>query len=181
LSLQELLAKHRSAIVEDWFQVLVDSYPAETGRFLRQRQDRFANPVGATLGEETERIFDFLAAGETDSPEVREALDRILRIRAVQSFSPAQALGFLLELKRVVRRRLGREAAQAGLAEELAALEDRADRLLLAGADVYCACREQVQELKVNEMRKLYSKVLERSGVFAPQPGPETQAEPDLK
>jgi hypothetical protein len=38
-----------------------------------------------------------------------------------------------------------------------------------------------VQQLKVNEMTRLYSKVLERSGVFTPQPGPEPQAEPDLK
>jgi hypothetical protein len=167
--------------MEEWFQALVDSYPSETGRFLRQRRDRFANPVGATMGEETEAIFQRLMEGEADTPEVRESLDRILRIRAVQSFSPAQALAFIPELKGVVRRRLAKAKAGEGLAEELLAFDRLVDQLLLAAVDLYCACREQVQQLKVNEMTRLYSKVLERSGVFTPQPGPEPQAEPDLK
>ncbi len=177
LSFRELLTKHRSAILEDWLQALLETYPPETARFLRQNKDNFANPVGATVKAETEHIFDELLASDPKSQKLTKFLDRIIRIRAVQDFTPDNALGFIFELKHTVRRRLGKELEQQGLRDDLLRYEDMVDRLMLLGFAIYMSCREQIYDLKAKEMKNLYAKVLERSGIFAVIP---EQEEPDL-
>ena len=177
MSFQELLTKHKSAILEDWIQTVLDTYPPETARFLRQNKDAFGNPVGATIKAETEHIFDELLAGEPQGQELNKFLDRIIRIRAVQDFTPDQALGFIFELKHAVRNRLGKDVEKQGLGDDLLRYESMVDKLMLLGFDIYMSCREQIYDLKAKEMKNLYAKVLERSGVFAVIP---EQEEPDL-
>jgi hypothetical protein len=177
VSFQELLIKHKSAILEDWLQAILETYPPETARFLRQSKDQFANPVGATVKAETEHIFDELLAGDPKTQELGKFLDRIIRIRAVQDFTPDEALGFIFDLKRAVRKRLGKDIKEQGLREDLLRYEEKVDKLMLLAFSIYMACREQIYELKASEMRNLYAKVLERSGVFAVIP---EQKEPDL-
>ena len=178
VSFQELLIKHKAAILGDWLQAVLDTYPPETARFLRQSKDRFANPVGATIKSETEHIFDELVQGKPQSQELNKFLDRIIRIRAVQDFTPAHALGFIFQLKTAVRKRLGGEVDKQGLGEDLARFEDMVDQLMLAGFDIYMSCREQIYDLKAKEMRNLYAKVLERSGIFTVVPEQEAPDQP---
>lgn len=177
MSFQEVLTKHKSAILEDWLQAILETYPPETARFLRQTKDGFANPVGATIKAETEHIFDELLASSPQGQELNKFLDRIIRIRAVQDFTPDHALSFIFALKHAVRHRLGKEIEKQGLGDELLRYEDMVDRLMLLAFGIYMSCREQIYDLKAKEMRNLYAKVLERSGVFAVIP---EQEEPDL-
>lgn len=177
MSFQDLLTKHKSAILEDWIQAVLETYPPETARFLRQSKDAFGNPVGATIKAETEHIFDELLAGDPESQELGKFLDRIIRIRAVQDFTPDQALGFIFALKHAVRRRLSKDVEQQGLREDLLKYEVMVDRLMLLGFSIYVSCREQIYDLKAKEMKNLYAKVLQRSGIFAEIP---EQEEPDL-
>lgn len=177
MSFQELLTKNKSAILEDWLQAVLETYPPETARFLRQNKDAFGNPVGATIKAETEHIFDELLAGNPESQKLNQFLDRIIRIRAVQDFTPDHALGFIFALKYSVRRRLGKDIEQQGLRDDLLRYETMVDRLMLLGFSIYMSCREQIYDLKAKEMKNLYAKVLERSGVFAVIP---EQEEPDL-
>lgn len=176
MSFQELLIKHKSAILEDWLKAVLETYPPETARFLRQSKDAFGNPVGATIKTETEHIFDELLAGKPQGQELNKFLDRIIRIRAVQDFTPDHALSFIFQLKHSVRRRLGKEIEEQGLRDDLLRYEDMVDNLMLLGFAIYMSCREQIYDLKAKEMRNLYAKVLERSGVFAVIP---EQEEPD--
>jgi hypothetical protein len=177
VSFEELLTKHKSAILEDWIKAVLETYPPETARFLRQSKDAFGNPVGATIKAETAHIFDELLAGAPKSQELNKFLDRIIRIRAVQDFTPDQALGFIFALKHAVRRRLGKEVEKQGLRDDLLKYENMVDHLMLLGFSIYMSCREQIYDLKSKEMKNLYAKVLERSGVFAVIP---EQEEPDL-
>jgi hypothetical protein len=176
VNLRQLLREQASGIVEDWFQAIVATYPPETARFLKQRKDRFANPVGATLSKEITNIYRGLLEEGVDAADLDRFLDRIVRIRAVQDYSADAAVGFIFDLKKVVRRRLGDKLADGALAAELREFEDLVDRLALKAFAIYASCREQLHMLKVNEMRNLYARVLERSGVFVPVP---EQAEPD--
>ena len=48
----------RTKMLARWFDRIVDGYPAETARFLRDQSDPFANPVGAALRDELAPIFD---------------------------------------------------------------------------------------------------------------------------
>lgn len=174
MTFQELLLKHKSSILGDWVKAIVETYPPETARFLRQSKDQFANPVGATIKTETEHIFDQLASGGAERQELDKFLDRIIRIRAVQDFTPALALGFIYDLKKAVRRRLEKDLKQQGLEEDLLEFEETVDNLMLQGFAIYVSCREQIYDLKAMEMRNLYAKVLERSGIFTVVPDQET-------
>ncbi|WP_054693966.1 RsbRD N-terminal domain-containing protein [Desulfosarcina cetonica] len=89
-----LLATKKQAILKSWFQATVDSYPADTARFLKNQKDPFANPVGQTTYRNLEILVDALVTG-AGRDAMAAALDPILRIRAVQSFTPSKATGFV--------------------------------------------------------------------------------------
>jgi hypothetical protein len=157
--LGEYLSKHRDAVVAEWYERVISQYPPETARFLRQQPDPFANPVGTALREELGPLYDaFVAGGAGD--RIEQSLDRIIRVRAVQDFRPSQAIGFLIELKQLIR---GRVASHGLVCEsELAALESRLDGLLLVAFDVYSRCREQIHEIRVKDIRNRSLKMMER-------------------
>jgi hypothetical protein len=157
--LQEFLSQHRAAIVSEWFELILAEYPQETAKFLSQQRDPFANPVGAGLRKELGPLFDGVVSG-VDCERLLPALDRIIRVRAVQDFKPSEALGFLLGLKRLIRMRV--TASDLEFGGDLAELEARIDRLVLAAFDVYTGCREQVCEIRVEEIRNRSLKMMER-------------------
>lgn len=147
--------ERREAVTQRWFEAVISSYPAETARFLKGQRDRFANPVGASLRRCLAELLDGLVEGR-GAEELHEALDGVVRVRAVQDFTPAEALAFVPALKPILGRELGGEPASLGV------LQARLDDLLLAAVDHYVACREQVWEIRMNEVRNRSIKVLER-------------------
>ncbi len=146
----------RTEIVERWFDVIVDRYPAETAKFLRDQPDPFANPVGAALSEELEPILDALL-DEQDLASMEPSLDRIIRVRALQDMSPADAVSFVLVLKEVFPEVVG-SSTQAVKDE----FDRRVDDLLLLAFNVFSRCREQVYDIRVKEIRNRSLKVMER-------------------
>ncbi|MDD5205148.1 MAG: RsbRD N-terminal domain-containing protein, partial [Desulfobacterales bacterium] len=85
--LESLLLQRSSSVLDKWFDAIVGTYPPDTKRFLKKQKDRFANPVGTTLFKEMESLYQELLRGE-DRKNSFAILDRIIRIRAVQDFSP---------------------------------------------------------------------------------------------
>ena len=99
------LAIHRESILDRWIGSVMGAYPDETAKFLKKEGDPFSNPVGAGLREGLADIVDGLANGAGE--EVFDpALDRVIRVRAVQDFSAAAAVGFVFDLKQIVRKAL---------------------------------------------------------------------------
>lgn len=163
--LEELLTRKKRPIVEKWFRRVVDTYPLDTALFLRREKDPFANPVGSAILEGVEGLYERLVRGG-EPGDLNRFLDRMIRIRAVQDFSPSSALRFVLSLKSVIREELGKEAFEKGLGQELEAFEGRIDELLLAAFDVYMKCREKIYELRVHEVkaeREAALRILERA------------------
>jgi hypothetical protein len=162
----------RTEIVRRWFDVTVDRYPAETAKFLRDQSDPFANPVGAALREELAPILDAIL-DEQDTASVEPSLDRIVRIRALQDMSPADAVSFVLVLKEVFPEVAG-EASRDSRQE----FDRRVDAMLLAAFNVYNRCREQVYDIRVKEIRNRSLKVMERLNSWREQraAGPSTDA-----
>ena len=132
-------------IVERWFARTAEAYPALTTQFLSAEPDRFRNPVGHALRENLGALTGELF-GAMDAGKIAAALDGILRIRAVQDFTPSQAVGFMFLLKPIVR--------ELAAGDDPSALERRIDQLALAAFDVYMQCREQLSEIRVNEVKR---------------------------
>jgi len=146
----------RKKMVARWFDLIVDGYPAETARFLREQSDPFANPVGAGLREELAPILDAVVDGQ-ETVEIESALDRIVRIRALQDMSPAEAVSFVLILKAVYQ-----EIADDTTGDAISEFNSRVDGVLLTGFNVYSRCREQMYDIRVKEIRNRSLKVMER-------------------
>ncbi|NIR14663.1 MAG: hypothetical protein GWN86_12250, partial [Desulfobacterales bacterium] len=71
-----------------------------------------------TISKALENIYKELLKG-VDREGVSPFLDRIIRIRAVQDFSPSQAIAFVFLLKRVIREVLDKEVGEHHLSADL--------------------------------------------------------------
>ena len=152
MTLEHLLSSKRAAILERWFELILQTYPADSARFLRQEKDGFNNPVGNTISRETEMLYDEMLGGM--APEkVSMALDNILKIRAVQDYSPSRAIALVLLLKKAVRDTLENQLRDSTLLRELLAFESRVDDMVLLAVDIYVKCREKIYQIRVNEVK----------------------------
>lgn len=163
MNLNHYLIEKKSAILKKWFDAVVETYPHETSTFLRKQKAQFTNPVGYTLSEGIEHLFDALLQGMI-LDTVSRFLDSIIRIRAIQEFSPSEAVSFIFQLKKVVRQELGKEIlGQQGIAEELAVFESAVDDLALFSFDLFMKCREKIYELKANEAKNMTFRLLQQA------------------
>jgi hypothetical protein len=79
-------------------------------------------------------------------------------MRAVQQFSPSEAVGFLMPLKRLTREAVESIATETpGVSKELFSdfihIETTLDRLFLFAVDCYAGCREALYRASVKEAR----------------------------
>ena len=169
MKLDELLREKRSAIHKRWVRLILDTYPADTRRFLGKQKDPFANPVGNAIAKETDQICGILFEG-FDPERLTPLLDRIVRIRAVQDFSPSQALAFVFLLKRAIRSELEDEIRQDLLSRELSDFETRIDRLALLAFEIYMTCKEKLYEIRADQSCRQVSRLLERAGLISEIP-----------
>ncbi len=161
--LEVLLVKHRDRVLEQWSDLVMESYHADSRTFFKTQKNRFANPVGASITEGLAGLYDGLAQGEDLSSEsLLQSLDRIVRVRAVQEFTPSQALGFIFLLKKAVRQTLGQDLRSQDLSEELLTWESRIDKLALLSFDLYVQCRETIFEIRCNEVKNSTARLWER-------------------
>lgn len=165
MKLENLLLQKRAVILKRWFHLILETYPPQTAKFLKSQKDRFANPVGYAISCGIEGIFDQLCQG-IDSDKASSFLDKIIRVRAIQDFSPSQAIAFIFLLKKVIRQELESEIRENGVSEELLALESRIDDLAFLSFDIYMQCREKLYEIKVNEIRTRTHRLLKRANMI---------------
>lgn len=158
------LSQKKSAILGRWLTTIYESYPPETAIFLRREKDRFDNPMGYRISQGLEGLYDALIQ-EMDRERLLNFLDEIIRIRALQDFSPSQALAFIFLLKNVIRQELADEIQKENLAEEILDLESRIDGLALLGFDVYTKRREKLREIRVEEMKTRISGLMRKAGI----------------
>ncbi|HUJ17681.1 MAG TPA: RsbRD N-terminal domain-containing protein [Nitrospirota bacterium] len=163
MELKNLLRAKKSTILKKWFDAVADTYPDNTSSFLKKQKAQFTNPVGYTLSEGLEGLFEALLKGVIPDA-VATFLDSIIRIRAIQEFSPSEAVSFVFLLKKIVRQELGSETlAQQRLRDELAAFDSSVDDLALYAFDLYMKCREKIYELKANEARNMTFRLLQQA------------------
>ena len=120
--------------------------------------------MGSTTKKGLAGLLNLLTA-ELDLRQVAIHLDPIVRIRAVQDFTPSQAIAFIPALKHVLRSVLKKAIEDPDLKQQLTEFEDRIDHLGLMAVDLYVACREQVYQLKANETRNRVFRAFERAGL----------------
>lgn len=161
--LNELLVKEKTAIVNRWFNLVINTYPTDTQKFLATKSNPFSNPVRANLLAGLDGIYEALITNKLETPEVLEHLDTVIRIRAIQDFSPANALVFVFFLKNAVREFSAKKIHEYSVFEELLTLESRIDKLALLAFNVYMQCRERIFEVRIAEIKRQNSRLIERA------------------
>ena len=165
MGLDKLLEQREAAIVALWVDHIVNTYAPDSAHFYKNQKDQFANPVGVTFSESLAQVFFALRTG-ADREVLEKHLDPALRIRAIQSFSPAEALAFIVDLKSILRSQFKDVLKDKGMRKALARFEDQIDALLLIAFDVYSLCREKIFELKVSTEREKIYKAFARAGLI---------------
>lgn len=137
------------------------NYPTETAQFLNSQSDPFQNPVGQRTFQSLQVLVDLLS-DDPDPEAVRKALDPIIRIRAIQDFSPSKAVGFVFELKEVIHQ----ARPEINLTDDQwHRLDRRIDDMAMAAFDVFMECREKIFDLKAGEIRERTYKAFARAGL----------------
>lgn len=170
MELDKRLLKEKGAILREWFDHVLGTYPPETAKFMKREPNQFANPVGHTIHHGLEGVLEELLQG-MDADKMSSSLDQVIRIRAVQGFSPSQALAFIFHLKDIIRERLKDEIRASQVSpSELEDLDSRVDAIALLAFNLYVGCRETLYENRVNEVKNRTFRLLQRANLVAEIP-----------
>ena len=149
MSIETLLAPKKKVIVQKWIDQVLDSYGAPD--FFKKQKNRFANPIGSTISEGLQNLFAILVEGR-ELTEAAKPLEEIIKIRAVQDFTPSMAVSFVYIFKNIVRTELSKEKNREEVLVLLSALDSRIDKIALMAFDYYMDCRERLHQIRVNEV-----------------------------
>lgn len=156
MALSDQLRAESSAIAERWLADTLACY-SDAARLAFRQEDPFANPVGHALRTGTRAAVEALIAGRSPS-EIAACLDEIIKIRAVQAFTPSQAVGFVFLLKEIKKEIRGQnylaDSSKIGLTP-FAELDRQVDQIALAVFDIYMRYRDQVCDLRINEIKRI--------------------------
>ena len=164
--LVKIIEQRKAAIVKKWFDLTAQTYAPDTAEFLKSKTDPFANPVGGSILSSLNVLLDQLIH-DMDPQIISSYLDPIIRIRAVQNFTPSQATAFILSLKKVIRTNLAKKLRDSHSIEELLAFESKIDQLSLMAFDIYMQCREKIYQISANETRSRTFRAFERAGLIS--------------
>ncbi|MFC1840650.1 RsbRD N-terminal domain-containing protein [Thermodesulfobacteriota bacterium] len=176
MSLKDLLSSRKKDILKKWQERIFQSYPAGSKRFLTSETDKFANPVGYSIKEKAENLFDELVNEDGFNPvRVGPILDNIIRIRAIQDFSPSEAVSFIYLLKDAITDELeGLPEPGRNMLFDIISFYNKIDRAAMTAFELYMKCREKLFEIKVEGAKNQISGLLRRSDLIVEIPERES-------
>ncbi len=164
MSLDKFLSDKKSSVVKKWRNLIIGTYPTDTQRFLKKEKNKFSNPVGHSITEEIEVLYEQIIKGE-GFDKISAGLDNIIRVRAVQDFKPSEAVGFLLGLKKLIKEELLQAGEENDFLHERERLDQRIDDIALLAFDIYSLCRQKLYEVRVNEVRNQVGNLLKKANL----------------
>lgn len=93
-----ILRDLKKETVDGWVEAVFATYPLETTGFLRTKNNPFTNPVAHMTREAADILFDAIIGEDIETDKVAGAIERFVKLRAVQKGEPSKSLGVLLSL-----------------------------------------------------------------------------------
>lgn len=165
MTFESVLAKRKAEMAEKWADLILQTYPRETQKIWGSQKDRFQNPVGVTITEATRELFSLMLDWQ-DAEKIAEGLDKLIRIRSVQDFSPSQAISFVFLLKKLLRDEFFQPMKKDGTLEDLLRFEAKVDNMAMMSFDIYSKGREQIYRMRVDEVKRAQRNLLKRAGMI---------------
>jgi hypothetical protein len=165
MGLEQRIAERTGELAEKWAELILGTYPPQTQAVWKANRERFSNPVGHAILTATSELIPLLLSWN-DAEAVAASLTQLVKIRAVQDFTPSQALSFVFLLKKLLRQEFTKELAAQGALGELLTFETRVDNLAVIAFDIYVAAREQVQRMRVEEVKRAHVNIVRRANLM---------------
>jgi hypothetical protein len=146
----QLVERHRRQILSKWVELAINTYPPDTASLLKSEADRFANPVGFVISYNLEKTFECLLQNREPGRFI-PYLEEIIKIRAVQDFSPSQAVAFTWLLKKAITDELSSYFSGRQMDNQWLEFEGQIDRMVGQAFDIYSNCREKIYQIKMKE------------------------------
>ncbi len=160
MNILELFRQKKSEVVNRWAESVFKSYPLETTGFLRTQKDDFANPVGEITTTVGNYMFDAAAGEHILEDRLTLALERFVKVRSVQEFTPSQGLGVLFMFKQLFREAFLEECIKNGNVSAYLEAESRIDTLCLMAFEMYVSSRETIAQMRITEIRNGHSQIV---------------------
>ncbi len=169
MTLIQLVAENKAKVLDQWYQLVLATYPKETAALWKSNKDPFTNPVGATFRDALDKLIDGVLAWE-NAQDICSYMEDIVKIRAVQDFTPGKALSFVFLFKKAVREALASQIRKADLGRDLETLDGRVDNMALMAFDIYTKAREQVYSMRVQEYKRTHHMLFRKAGLVCEEP-----------
>ena len=161
MKLQELLKKNRESLIADWEDIILGEYAPETFRIFKKQKNRFANPIGHKVSHGVAELFDVIC-DESDKEVDTPALNEMLKVRALQPITAAEALFFLFDIKLLVEK-ICQKQGMDKLYKEFLVFCTRVDATAIAMFDIFTNCRQRVYQVRLNEYRTKRSIIIDNA------------------
>ncbi len=161
-------SEDKKILLDKWTDMFYKAYPLGSTGFVRSSSDEFANPVGSITIASLDILFDAIIGKSVDPQKVQDALIELIQLRAIQKMSPSQAVGPLVQLKKIIKSEVFDFCYKenkdlkgyAKLFDEYFIMEARIDSLFLMALDLYAVQKEKVFNLRVEEIHRNQSQVV---------------------
>lgn len=150
MDLAEAFRNYREKIVNKWVDYTLSTYTSS--EFFMREKNKFSNPIGASVRDALDRLFVLLSQG-ADPDEFRGPVEQIIRLRAVQEFTPAQAVAPLNAVKHITREELAGDKERSVFIKDLYDFEFAVDLAVLAAFDIYVESRERLYKVRIAEIK----------------------------
>ena len=151
---------NRDVVIDEWVNAIFATYPLQTTGFLRTVKDPFTNPVADMTREAARTVYEAVSGWDKKPEDVKDAIDRLVHLRAVQTFLPRQGMLVFYVLKPILRKQiLPLMKGEKELHEYLEA-ESRLDTIALLAFDIYMKSRETVAENRIQEIKNQHAQLV---------------------
>ncbi len=163
MSFKLYIMEKKFAVIRAWYDAAL-VVPAGVKTDFREKQRALVvEAMGYNLEEGMGGLFDALLQGVIPD-NVSRFLDSMIRTRAASDFTASQAVAFILEIKKIVRKELGSEIlADLDMGGELSAWDSVVDDLILHAFNIYAQCREIVLAAKADDEKQETLRLLKKA------------------
>lgn len=168
---EEIFREEQVEWISKWFKAVLESYPAESAQFFRKTKDPFSNPVGATIRKGLNDLYPILLQEKPDRGRIVEVLEPIVRLRAVQEFTPSAALSFLFDIGRIIEAGVEKvRQTDSAVEDRLKIISDNIEAMVLIAFDLYMDCKKKIYTLRANQARDGVRQLLIKKGLISEIP-----------
>jgi hypothetical protein len=150
MNFKQQLEQNLLSIEQKWIDSVLSTYSSDGAKFFKKEKDQFANPLGFNVRKGLEKTLRLLINDQMD--ELPSEMEQLIKLRAVQTFGPSEAVAFVFSLKKIVIEVCGLQCV-AQCANDWNSFEGRVDDLAMRIFDLYQKNRELISQIRVNEYR----------------------------